>query len=80
MVPEFAKRWSPSNEVYLTGWMRWQIFAPIMLLQILNLFWYFLIWRIVYRMIVGNPLADVREEGETDEEEEDDSAAKKKKQ
>ncbi|KAA1092402.1 Ceramide synthase 6 [Puccinia graminis f. sp. tritici] len=80
LVPEFAKRWSPSNEVYLTGWMRWQIFAPIMLLQILNLFWYFLIWRIVYRMVVGNPLADVREEGETDDDDEDDSATKKKQQ
>ncbi|KAI7945288.1 hypothetical protein MJO29_011676 [Puccinia striiformis f. sp. tritici] len=82
LVPKFAQRWSPSDEVYLTGWMKWQIFAPIMILQILNLFWYFLIWRIVYRMIVGNPLADVREEGETDEDEEEDqdSATKKKKQ
>jgi hypothetical protein len=39
LVPPSARRWSPSNEVYLTGWMKWQIFAPIMLLQILNLFW-----------------------------------------
>lgn len=80
LVPPSARRWSPSNEVYLTGWMKWQIFAPIMLLQILNLFWYFLIWRIVYRMLVGNPLADVREEGETDESESEDGDSKKKKQ
>jgi len=81
LVPEFARRWSPSDEVYLTGWMKWQIFAPIMLLQILNLFWYFLIWRIVYKMFVGNPLVDVREEGETDEDEEgdDDDVVQKKK-
>lgn len=27
-------------------WMRYQIFAPILLLQFLNLFWYFFILRI----------------------------------
>lgn len=78
LVPEFARRWSPSNEVYLTGWMKWQIFSPIMLLQILNLFWYFLIWRVVYRMIAGHAASDVREDGETDDE--DDSEMTKKKQ
>lgn len=80
LVPAFAKRWSPSNEVYLAGWMKWQIFGPIMLLQILNLFWYFLIWRVLYRMVVGSPLADVREEGETDDEDDADSDKKKKNQ
>lgn len=29
--------------------MKWQIFIPIALLQIINLFWYFLIWRILLR-------------------------------
>lgn len=29
--------------------MKWQIFAPIFLLQCINLFWYFLIWRILIR-------------------------------
>ncbi|KAG0142312.1 hypothetical protein CROQUDRAFT_662675 [Cronartium quercuum f. sp. fusiforme G11] len=68
-VPLEARRWVPKDEVYLVGWMKWQIFGPIMMLQFLNLFWYFLIWRIVFRMIwVGN-VVDVREEGETDDEE-----------
>lgn len=29
--------------------MKWQIFVPIFLLQLINLFWYFLIWRILFR-------------------------------
>jgi acyl-CoA-dependent ceramide synthase len=29
--------------------MKWQIFTPILLLQLLNLFWYFLILRILVR-------------------------------
>jgi acyl-CoA-dependent ceramide synthase len=29
--------------------MRYQIFIPLMLLQLINLFWYFLIWRILLR-------------------------------
>lgn len=29
--------------------MKWQIFTPIFLLQLINLFWYFLIWRILFR-------------------------------
>jgi very-long-chain ceramide synthase len=33
----------------MAGWMKWQIFVPILLLQCLNLFWYFLIWRIFWR-------------------------------
>jgi acyl-CoA-dependent ceramide synthase len=29
--------------------MKWQIFIPILLLQFINLFWYFLILRILFR-------------------------------
>lgn len=29
--------------------MKYQIFIPLMLLQIVNLFWYFRIWRVLYR-------------------------------
>lgn len=29
--------------------MKWQIFTPLVLLQGVNLFWYFLIWRILFR-------------------------------
>lgn len=72
-VPMIAKKWSPKDEVYLVGWMKWQIFGPIMMLQFLNLFWYYLIWRIVYRMLwVGN-IADVREEGDTEDDDDEHS-------
>jgi acyl-CoA-dependent ceramide synthase len=44
-----ARSWSPSKGVWMVGWMKWQIFAPLLLLQFLNLFWYFLILRILWR-------------------------------
>jgi acyl-CoA-dependent ceramide synthase len=36
----------------MAGWMKWQIFTPILLLQYLNLFWYFFMWRILYRYVL----------------------------
>ena len=44
-----------------------QIFLPILLLQLVNLFWSFLIWRVLFRMIFGPGLVDSREEGEDGE-------------
>ena len=41
-----------------------QVFLPILLLQLVNLFWSFLIWRVLFRMIFGPGLVDSREEGE----------------
>ncbi len=35
----------------MAGWMKWQIFIPILLLQFINLFWYVLIWRILWRYV-----------------------------
>ena len=29
--------------------MKYQVFAPLVLLQLLNLFWYVFIWRIAFR-------------------------------
>lgn len=60
-------------------WMQWQIFAPILLLQLVNAFWSFLIWRIVFRMIRGQQAKDIREEGEDDEEEADAGTSEAKK-
>ncbi len=39
--------------------MRYQIFAPLLALQGLNLFWYFFIWRIAYRYVFTS-IADSR--------------------
>lgn len=44
-----SKRWSPEDGVWMVSWMKYQVFAPLVLLQALNLFWYFLIWRIAVR-------------------------------
>ncbi len=35
----------------MVWWMKYQIFLPILLLQFLNLFWYFLAVRIGYRYV-----------------------------
>lgn len=56
---------------------RLQIFLPIFVLQLVNGFWYYLLWRILYRLVVGVKIADIREEGESDEEE--DEVVEKKK-
>ncbi len=37
--------------------MKYQVFAPLALLQALNLFWYFLIWRIAARYALRPAIA-----------------------
>ena len=49
LMPETSKRWAPEDGVWMVWWMKYQIFVPILLLQLLNLFWYALIWRIAWR-------------------------------
>ncbi|ORY54752.1 TLC domain-domain-containing protein [Leucosporidium creatinivorum] len=84
LIPEIYRTWSApeSNPArwwlfygFGTGelphWMKYQIFAPILALQLVNTFWSYLIWRILWRMIRGIPAADTREEGEDGEDEED---------
>lgn len=52
----------------MAPWMRYQIFLPIFLLQLLIAFWSYLILRVLYRMLTGSAASDVREEEETDTE------------
>lgn len=49
LVPEESRVFDPLNGRALSGWMKYQVFLPILALQGLNLFWYALMWRIVYR-------------------------------
>ena len=49
---ETSKRWSPDEGVWMVWWMRYQILMPLVLLQALNLFWYFLIWRVAFRYVM----------------------------
>jgi len=73
LVPIEARVWDPPNGVWLAWWVRYQIFIPILLLQFLNLFWFFLILRIIYRAVFVKVIADERsddeDEGEGEEQE-----------
>lgn len=53
--------------------MRYQIFAPLALLLLLNLFWYYLMWRVLIRAVRGH-ISDEREDGEYDDEEQEAAA------
>lgn len=44
--------------------MKWQIFTPILLLQVLNLIWYYLILRILVRALFLNDRRDERSDNE----------------
>jgi len=79
LVPNSARSVSPSMGVWMAGWMQWQIFIPIMLLQYLNLFWYYFMWRILWRTAMGTALKDERSDDEDDEDEDESSTLKKKK-
>ncbi|KIM68795.1 hypothetical protein SCLCIDRAFT_13535 [Scleroderma citrinum Foug A] len=63
LVPETARIWAPETGAWLVYWMKYQIFMPLFLLQVLNLFWYYLIWRVAIRSMT-NTLTDVRSDDE----------------
>ncbi|KAI6035161.1 longevity assurance proteins LAG1 LAC1 [Pisolithus orientalis] len=71
LVPEVSRVWAPPTGAWLVWWMKYQIFAPILLLQMLNLFWYYLIWRIAIRSITST-LTDDRSDDEDNDGDADD--------
>ncbi|KAI0347257.1 longevity assurance proteins LAG1 LAC1 [Trametopsis cervina] len=68
LMPASSQQWSPKDGVWLVWWMKYQIFVPILLLQFLNIFWYYLIVRIAVRAVVAVEVTDER----SDDEDEDD--------
>lgn len=48
---DWTKHWIWSEGVYMPGWMKYQIFIPLALLQGLNLFWYTLMFKILVRCV-----------------------------
>jgi len=69
LIPDHAKQWNWSMGVYMAPWMRYQVFIPLVLLQFLNLFWYYLMVRILYRAVFSEQFSDDRSD---DEDEKDD--------
>lgn len=57
----------PPSGHWLAPWMRYQIFVPIFVIQLLNAFWYYLILRILVRTVRGKVIEDDRSEDEEDE-------------
>jgi len=79
LVPAHAKRFVPSEGVWIAWWLKYQMFLPILLLQMVNLFWYFLIWRVILRVVFLNVVADERSDDEDDEDDNGDKHSKKSK-
>ncbi|KAG6810870.1 hypothetical protein H0H92_009991 [Tricholoma furcatifolium] len=77
LMPDSAKVWDASRGVYFVWWMQYQVFVPILLLQFLNLFWYYLMMRILYRAIVTSVTEDSRSDDEDGDEEEESKGSKK---
>ncbi|WFD43558.1 sphingosine N-acyltransferase [Malassezia psittaci] len=65
-IPAYARTFYPSRGHWLVWWMQCHVFAPLLLLLLLNIFWYYLMWRIFFRTMRG-VYADEREEDEQDE-------------
>jgi len=47
--------------------MKYQVFAPLFLLQLLNLFWYYLIFRVAVRAVTTFEADDIRSDDEDDD-------------
>ncbi|KAF8528669.1 TLC domain-containing protein [Gautieria morchelliformis] len=68
LIPEHTKQWNPAEGVWFPYWMKYQVFAPLLALQFVNLFWYFLIWRILLRGIFVSKIDDERSDDENEHE------------
>ncbi|CEL63838.1 hypothetical protein RSOLAG1IB_05602 [Rhizoctonia solani AG-1 IB] len=65
LIPD--KRMDIANELYMAWFVKYLIFVPILLLQLVNLFWYFLILRILIRAIFAPDLDKVDDDRSDDE-------------
>ncbi|KXN86439.1 Sphingosine N-acyltransferase lac1 [Leucoagaricus sp. SymC.cos] len=72
LTPETSRKWIWTQGTYLVSWMKYQVFVPLFLLHLINLFWYFLMLRILWRAYTTNVATDERSDDEDDGEDEDD--------
>ncbi|KAG8734160.1 hypothetical protein FRC10_011927 [Ceratobasidium sp. 414] len=67
LIPEKYMKLDTNIHAYMPWWAKYQVFLPMFLLQLVNLFWYFLIWRILIRAIFApDKLDDDRSDDEDD--------------
>lgn len=51
LIPAYARTFYPSQGHWLVWWMQCHVFAPLFLLLLLNIFWYVIMWRVLYRYV-----------------------------
>ncbi|KAJ7085141.1 longevity assurance proteins LAG1/LAC1 [Mycena belliarum] len=76
LVPKYAQVFAPSKGLYMATWMRDQMFYTLCILQALNIFWYYLIIRVIVRSIRTSKTEDNRSE-ESEPEGEDEAPPEK---
>jgi len=67
LIPESSKQWKVEDGVWLVPWMRYQVFLPLALLQLLNLFWYHLMCKILVKAAITKQADDERSDDEDDD-------------
>ncbi|QRV73179.1 TLC domain protein [Ceratobasidium sp. AG-Ba] len=67
LIPEQYMKLDFADHAYMPWWGRPVVFFPIFLLQLVNLFWYFLIWRILIRALFAPDLDKVDDDRSDDE-------------
>ncbi|KIM33290.1 hypothetical protein M408DRAFT_326064 [Serendipita vermifera MAFF 305830] len=67
LIDEDKRVWSPADGLWMPWWMKHQMFFALFALQLLNIFWYYLIWRILLRAVFSSTLDDDRSDDEDDE-------------
>ncbi|KAH9474447.1 Sphingosine N-acyltransferase lac1 [Psilocybe cubensis] len=70
LVPSWSQNWNPSEGIYMPRWMHFQVFLPLLILQFLNLFWYYLINKVLIRALSSSDVDDSRSDHGEDTEDE----------
>ncbi|KAF9513209.1 hypothetical protein BS47DRAFT_1485744 [Hydnum rufescens UP504] len=63
-APEYSKRFEPKEGVWMARWVQYQVMVPMIILQLVNIFWYYLILRVLRRALFGPRLEDDRSDDE----------------
>ena len=51
LISDDMRGWYPAQGLWMVWWMKHQMFFALLGLQFLNIFWYYLIWRILLRYV-----------------------------